>query len=127
MKTLLRKCSELGMHLPTPNTQQQYEDLKKIPRHYPGRSFWLGYTATDGAWLNMYNDDELIIDIPTNTTDGTNLAMSQYGEFTWDAVSSRALYSRSTLCIKSRVFKRLKNLGNLSHFVFFTRQQVDYY
>ena len=107
LKTLSRKCSELGMHLPVPNTQQQYEDLKQIPMHYPGNKFWLGYTATDGAWLNIYNDDELIIDIPTNTTDGTNLVMSQYGQFTWDAVGSSSWWGRATLCIKPRIFKSL--------------------
>ena len=50
-------CSRLRMHLPIPNTEQQYEDWKMIG----GRT---GFTrnSIEGTWTNIYNGEKLVID-----------------------------------------------------------------
>ena len=101
-------CNKLGMHLPVPNTLQQYEDLKKIPRNGIDDRIWLGYIQSPSldAWINLYNDEELaIMDIPMNDS-YYYLEMTQYGSFDWNAVSGYDAVSRhyrATLCVQVRM------------------------
>merc|ERR1712131_262076 len=87
----VKYCAGLGMHLPVPNTEQQYQDLKTIPRYFGYNTYWLGYTdsATEGTWLNIYNGEELAIDKwgsgePNDAGSGEDqIEMYQYGAFQW--------------------------------------------
>merc|ERR1712131_458619 len=113
----VRYCAGLGMHLPVPNTEQQYQDLKTIPRYESKENIaaiGLGYTdsATEGIWLNIYNGEELAIDKwvdggPNDYGAGQDLIeMYQYGtnmDFQWNDVSSKydPYYYRSTLCMRT--------------------------
>ena len=99
-------CLAKGMQLPAPNTEQQYEDLKKIPRNSIDDSIWLGYTPNPSldAWVNIYNGQELTINNIDQPIKGDNyrLEMEQFGSFEWNVVKeSWSNYYRSTLCIKA--------------------------
>ena len=105
-------CNEIGMHLPVPNTLQQYEDLKKLPRFRDYESIWLGYTPSPSldAWLNVYNGEELAIDTsvvgigPPSNGSNYHLEMEQADPFEWNIVYGNYYnYYRATLCIQVRV------------------------
>ena len=95
------------MHIPVPNTEQQYQDLKTIPRY--GDTYWLGFSdsATEGTWLNIYNGEELAIDKwgagePNDWRSGEDqVVMVQYGAFQWIDTPGDEKYYRSTLCMKT--------------------------
>ena len=105
----VKYCAGLGMHIPVPNTEQQYQDLKTIPRY--GDYYWLGFSdsATEGTWLNIYNGEELAIDKwgagePNNWRSGEDqVVMFQYGAFQWSDTPDipDKYYSQSTLCMKT--------------------------
>ena len=101
-------CHAIGMQLPAPNTQQQYEDLKKIPRNSVDDSIWLGYTPSPSldAWLNVYNGEKLAINnIDPPTKDNYRLEMNQFGSFEWNIVWGKGRnYYLSTLCIQAWVY-----------------------
>ena len=112
------------MHLPVPNTDQQYEDLKLIPRYYSRNRFWLGYTdeATQRTWLNIYNGEELAIDKWFTGRPGysswykrSHAEMHQYGEFKWYDVISSTNYYRSTLCLMTNLQTNLDFCGTNLH------------
>ena len=122
----VKYCSELGMHLPVPNTDQQYEDLKVIPRYgYNRRSYWLGYTdtATEGTWLNIYNGEKLAIDKwdTGEPSDAVSFALEdnaelyQYGSFGWRDTGSGYSYYRSTLCMMTDLEVKLDFCGMNFH------------
>ena len=105
-------CNEIGMHLPVPNTIQQYEDLKKLPRFRDYESIWLGYTPSPSldTWLNVYNGEELAIDTsvvgigPPSNGSNYHLEMEQADPFEWNIVYGNYYnYYRATLCIQVRV------------------------
>ena len=103
----VKYCASMRMHLPVPNTEQQYEDLKNIPRDKRWNSYWLGYTdaASEGTWVNIYNGEELAIDKwgidqPDNDGSGQDqVEMYQYGSFQWNDIDSSDNSYRSTLCM----------------------------
>ena len=106
----IKYCAELGMHLPVPNSEQEYQDLKTISRYGKKGSFWLGYTdiTTQGTWLNIYNGEELIIDkwaFGPPKIRYNFIEMQQYGSGEqyglWDAalLGPKSYYGRSTLCL----------------------------
>ena len=104
-------CASGNMHLPVPNTEQEYQDLKAIPRFKRHHLFWLGFTdvASEGKWLNYYNDEELAIDhwaidAPNNAGKGEhNVEMAQYAGSEWNDVKSNANGHRTTLCISTNL------------------------
>ena len=59
----VKYCAALGMHLPVPNTEQQFQDLRVIPKNSERAEFWIGFTdsITEKTWLNIYNDEELVM------------------------------------------------------------------
>ena len=123
----VKYCAGLGMHLPVPNTEQQYQDLKTILRY--NRRVWLGYadSATEGKWLNIYNDEELAIDKwadgepddgvrpDNNVGDGEDqVATDEYG--TWyDVDLSNIEYYRKTLCMRTNLEIELDFCGMNLH------------
>ena len=108
----VKYCAGLGMHLPVPNTEQQYQDLKTIPRKNPtmySKSYWLGFSdsANEGIWLNIYTGEELVIDKwggdePNDAGQGEDqVEMFQYGAFQWSDINGDRNDYRSTLCMKT--------------------------
>ena len=106
----VKYCAALGMHLPVPNTEQQYEDLKAIPRYGVRNTYWLGYTdsASKGTWLSIYNDEELTLldkwdkNQPNNLNSNQHqIEMWQWGSFAWNDIDTNYHYYRSTLCMKT--------------------------
>ena len=123
----LKYCAKLGMHLPVPNTEQQYEDLKVVPRfvfrdNRRGSRFWLGYTdsASEGTWLNTYNGEKLAIDKWSTSQyywrNGDYAHMNQYGGFKWSETGSTSYdHHRSTLCLMTDLQANLDFCGTDLH------------
>ena len=119
----VKYCAGLGMHLPVPNTEQQYQDLKTIPRYASRNTYWLGFTdaATEGTWLNIYNGEELAIDKwgggePNDAGSGEDqIEMYQYGAFQWNDINPNYYYYRSTLCMRTDLEVELDFCGMNLH------------
>ena len=123
----LRHCAKLGMHLPIPNTEQQFEDLRTISGSTPNRtdSVWLGYSDSDteGTWLNVYNGEQLAIDkwengAPSSNTNYNNVEMKQYGSIELNDIPTTSAWYRGTLCVKTGIQNNIdfceKNLHDCS-------------
>ena len=119
----VKYCANLGMHLPVPNTEQQYNDLKTIPRYASRNTYWLGFTdsAKEGTWLNIYNGEKLAIDKwgggePNDAGSGEDqVEMYQYGSFQWNDIHGGYYYYRSTLCMKTDLEVELDFCGMNLH------------
>ena len=107
----VKYCAGLGMHLPVPNTEKQYHDLKAMlyqkegPRGNRG-PYWLGFTKTinNETWLNIYNDEELVIDkwrAPWSK-EKDHVYMDGNYLFWWDGISGESTRP-DTLCMKSEL------------------------
>ena len=125
-KGAVKYCSGLGMHLPVPNTEQQYEELKTIPRYVSKtgkyktyHTYWLGFSdaATEGTWLNIYNGEELAIDKwgdgePNNDRTGEHqIEMYQYDDSHWKDTNEKYRRDRSTLCMRTNLETELDYCG----------------
>ena len=104
-------CSALDMHLPVPNTEKQFQDLRFIPEIPDKRtSFWLGFTdaVKEGTWLNIYNDEELVLnkwyvpdkwDGPQKYADWDH-AYQNIGDSIWYNLDGLSI-KKDTICMKS--------------------------